>query len=212
MADGASWVDQFFNSQLKLFMSKLNLIFLSTVLLGCGSLQAQLQKGNVLVGGDITSMDLTLNSSKAFTINIDPKAAWFIKDNLAVGAYVNFGLSTAKGQGTSTTYGVGALARYYFSSKQVDILKSTRFFVEANAGIEGSNAAQGGGSTNGLGLGIGPGIAYFVSPNVSLEALLKFKGIVGFGSDVATNDIVLGVGFQIYLPNKKVKQLMNGKM
>lgn len=124
---------------------------------------------------------------------------------------MNFSLATAKGQGTATGYGVGAFGRYYVSKKEVDILRHTRLFIEANAGIEGTNAANGGGSTNGLGLGIGPGLAYFVSPNISLEALLKFQGIVGFGTDVSTNDIVFSVGFQIYLPHKKVKAMMNGK-
>ena len=147
--------------------------------MGFFSLHAQLQKGSVLVGGDITSFDLALNGSKSFNVNIDPKAAWFIQDNIALGAYFNFDLATAKGQGTSIGYGVGALARYYFSSKQVDILKSTRFFMEGNIGIQGTNAANGGGSTNGLGVGIGPGLAYFILPNVSLEALLKFQGKIG---------------------------------
>lgn len=192
---------------------KKNIVVLTCALLiGSFSLHAQLQRGNVLVGGDITNLHFTLNSSKSFAITIDPKAAWFIRDNVALGAYFNFDLATAKDQGTSTGYGIGALGRYYFSSKQVDILKSTHFFVEANAGIQGANAAHGGGSTNGLGFGIGPGLAYFVLPSVSLEALLKFQSIVGFGSNVSTNDIALGIGFQIYLPNKKVNQLMNGKM
>ena len=187
---------------------KKNYSILAVLLFASSGVFAQLNKGDVLIGGDISKLDLTLNSSKAFTIDIDPKAAWFIKDNFAVGPYISFDLATAKEQGTSTAYGVGGFARYYVrkrDSRMPDHLCA--FFVEGNAGIEGTNAAHGGGSTNGLGLGIGPGLAYFLTPNVSLETLLKFQGIVGFGSDVSTNDIVLSMGFQIYLPHRKVKAL-----
>lgn len=84
------------------------------------------------------------------------------------------------------------------------MLKRTRFFLEGNVGIEGYNPAVGE-NTNGLGLGVGPGIAYFVTPNIGLEALVKYNSIVGFGSAVSNNNINVGFGFQIYLPSSKVK-------
>ncbi len=129
-----------------------------------------------------------------------------------MGAYGNLGVTTAKHSNTLTTYGVGALARYYLGTDQVNtenILRHTRTFVEGNVGIEGSNVSHGP-STNGLGLGIGPGVAYFITPSIGLEALLKYKGIVGFGSDVSTNDLVFNFGFQIYLPGKATRnKVMN---
>lgn len=179
------------------------------VLTGIGAAQAQIQKGNVLVGGDLAGLSLGLNSAKAFNVNLTPKAAWFIRDNVAIGAYVNFNLYTAKGYGGSDVgYGVGGLGRYYVSDPSINILKHSRFFVEANVGIEGSNPASGG-STNGLGLGVGPGIAYFITPNIGLETLLKYNGIVGFGSSTTTNALNLNVGFQIYLPTSKIKSVIN---
>jgi hypothetical protein len=165
---------------------------------------AQLQKGNVLIGGDLAGLSLALNEGSAFSINLTPKAAWFVKDNLALGGYVDFGLSTAKGDPTTVNYGVGGLGRYYFSSAEVAVARSTRFFVEANAGIQGVNVS-GGGSTNGLGLGFGPGLAYFVTPNVALESLLKYNGIIGFGTSATASLLQLNLGFQIYLPGSKVK-------
>src|ERR687889_2891696 len=77
--------------------------------------QAQIQRGNVLVGGDISNFNLRLGEASEFTMEINPKAAWFIKDNTALGAYVNLQLSTAKGLGTDFLYGFGALARQYLS-------------------------------------------------------------------------------------------------
>ncbi|MEO6916423.1 MAG: hypothetical protein ABI151_12960 [Chitinophagaceae bacterium] len=166
--------------------------------------QAQIQKGNVMVGADLANIQLSLNKGGNFNVRIDPKAAWFIKDNVAVGAYLNLGLMTAKGAGTAVNYGVGALARYYVGDKGLDLVQHSKFFVEGNVGIEGFNPTTGN-NTNGLGLGIGPGIAYFVTPNIGLEALVKYNGIVGFGSSVSSDNLNFGLGFQIYLPSSKIK-------
>lgn len=164
--------------------------------------KAQIQKGNVLVGGDIANFSLGLNKGSRFSMDINPKAAWFIRDNTAVGAYAELALETGGGSGTDVGYGFGALARRYLSGNAIDALRHTRFFVEANIGIEGTNASLSGLSTNGLGIGIGPGIAYFVTPNIGLEGLLKYRGRLGFGSDATTSDLNLNVGFQIYLPGR----------
>ena len=187
------------------FMKKIiTLLLLATSVASVS--HAQLQKGNVLVGGDLANFNLGLDKGSTFTLDLKPKAAWFIQNNIAVGAYVKLGLSTAKNF-TQTTYGVGALARYYLGANQVNtesILKHSRVFVEGNAGLEGNNVSHGA-TTNGLGLGIGPGVAYFITPNVGLETLLKYEGIVGGGNDGARNNLVLNVGFQIYLPGKATK-------
>jgi hypothetical protein len=189
---------------------KTTFIVLLVMCVGSLKTRAQIQKGNVMVGGDISRLDLSLNEGNNFTFVIDPKAAWFIKDNIAIGGYINFNLVTAKGAGSSVSYGIGPLARYYINDRNVNVLRHTRFFVEANAGIEGTNPHVGS-STNGLGLGFGPGIAYFITPNIGLEGLLKYQGIVGFGSSVASSDLVFGLGFQVYFPKRRVEQAMQGK-
>jgi len=168
------------------------------------AVKAQIQKGYVLMGGDIASFDLGLNSGNSFVVRIDPKAAWFIQNNVAVGGFLDLGLATAKGAGTTVNYGIGGLARYYFSPAEVNVLRQTRFFIEANAGLEGVNPANGD-NTNGLGLGFGPGLAYFITNNVGLETLLKYNGIIGFGSSATSSRLQLGIGFQIYLPKRTVR-------
>jgi hypothetical protein len=169
---------------------------------------AQIKKGNVLVGGDISQLSLSTNTGNNFSFTIDPKAAWFIKDNLAVGGFINFQLVTAKGAGTGINYGIGPLARYYISDPSIEVLRRSRFFIEGNIGIQGTNP-QAGASTNGLGIGFGPGLAYFVTPNIGLETLLKWNPIIGFGSAVASSTLTLGVGFQVYLPKRTVTQAEN---
>lgn len=191
---------------------KKNLFMLALAsIVGVFAAQAQIQRGNVLVGADLSNFQLSLNKGGAFSMRIDPKAAWFIRDNTALGAYLNFQLQTAKGAGTYTQYGVGALGRQYVSGNAVPAVRHTRLFIEANVGIEGTNNNQASSktSTNGLGLGVGPGLAYFITPNIGLEGLLKYNGIVGFGTNPTTSYLNLGIGFQVYLGSRTIRNAVN---
>jgi hypothetical protein len=189
---------------------KARLLISATLLFLSLASNAQIQKGNVMVGGDISRLDLSLNTGNNFSLQIDPKAAWFIQDNIAIGAYLNFDLTTAKGAGSNVSYGIGPLARYYINDSKIEVLRHCRFFLEGNVGIQGTNPHVGE-STNGLGLGFGPGVAYFVTPNIGLEGLLKYQGIVGFGSSATSSDLTIGVGFQIYLPRNRVEKAMKNR-
>lgn len=174
--------------------------------------QAQLQKGNILIGADLMGMSADFQKGNTtFNLSINPKVAWFIQDNIAVGGLVELGLSTRKGY-TAINYGIGALGRYYIADKQTQLLKQSSFFLEGNVGINGLNTKVDGSdnvSTNGLGIGFGPGIAYFITPNISLEGLLKYNLTVGFGNSTTNNQIAFGLGFQIYLPTKKARAVYN---
>lgn len=183
------------------------LLVICTLTYGC--IYAQIQKGNVMVGGNISNMNLNLANGGNFNMTLSPKAAWFIRNNIALGGYVDFGLTTAKGIKPSTSYGIGALGRYYINDPTINVLRKTRFFGEATVGIEGFNPSTGD-NTNGLGISAGPGIAYFVTPNIGLEGLIKYRGIVGFGSSPASNNLVFGIGFQIYLSREKVENELKG--
>ena len=169
---------------------------------------AQLQKGNIMIGGDLASLDFTLGGGGYFQGNINPKLAFFVRNNFALGGMINFGLTTSSGAGTNTTYGVSALGRYYLNHTDNNILHRGRFFLEGNAGFQGVRLANKS-NTTGLGLGIGPGYTYFVTQSVGLETLLKYNGIVGFGSQPYNSNLNLNIGFQIYLPGRKVKAIMS---
>lgn len=162
---------------------------------------AQIQQGNVMVGGNLANVRLGLDDSKIVSIDLSPKAAWFVRNNLALGAYTNLGIASAKESSTVTTYGVGALSRYY-AGADVDVLRHGRIFGELTLGLGGKNVGDGGDKTNGLEFGIGPGFAYFITPNIGLETLLKYNKVAGFGNATSQSDIGLSFGFQIYLPGR----------
>jgi hypothetical protein len=165
---------------------------------------AQLEKGNVIVGADLANFNIGLKKGAVTSIDLTPKAAWMLDNNIALGGYIDFGFTTQKAFGTTysnTNYGVGVLGRYYVNNPKYNLLKAGRWFAEANVGFQGTNT-KGGNSTNGLGLGFGPGYAYFITKNVALETLLKFEENIGFGNSTSSPDLNLHVGFQIYLPGK----------
>lgn len=190
-------------------MKKSTLLTLVSVIAFALSASAQIQKGNVLVGGDFAKISLGLDNSKVFSFNVSPKAAWFIQDNVALGGYVNLGIQTAHNSSTTTNYGIGALGRYY-AQNDAPILRHGRLFAEANLGIGGINVSDGGGHTNGLDLGVGPGFAYFVTPNIGLETLLKYNGVAGFGDAGYQSTITLSFGLQIYLPGRSTAAKVRG--
>ncbi|WP_291913084.1 hypothetical protein [Chitinophaga sp. CB10] len=196
-------------------MKKIRLLTLVLLTLMFGTAKAQIQKGNLMVGSEITDLGfLFQNSSTVFHFNLNPKIGWFIKDGLAVGGYVDFGLATAKDAGSDVNYGIGAFARYYIEDRNVrklEFSKRTRFFVEGNAGFAGRNPASGA-STNGVNLGLSPGISYFITPNIGLDAMLNWDITVGGGNSTTANRLGLSLGFQIFLPTAKARQIYKEEM
>lgn len=188
------------------------LIIAGMAIFGTQQASAQIQKGNLMVGASLADMNIKLQKGNTdLSLSINPKIGYFIQDNIAIGAEVKLGFATNSAQ-NSINYGIGAFGRYYVSSKQLELLKHARFFGEVNAGLVGDNIKpknMASVSTNGLGIGFGPGVAYFITPNIGLEALLKYNLGVGFGSSTTTNNFSIGFGFQIYLPTKKARAIYN---
>ena len=182
------------------------LLITGAVALMAMTANAQLQKGNYMVGGEFAAANFGLNQGAGYNFQITPQAAFFVQDNWAVGPYVKLGFSGAKGSPTTFGYGVGALSRYYFSPGEQGIdslLKHGRFFVEGNAGIGGTTISDGGASANGLDLGIGPGYTYFITQNIGLDASVKLNGNLGFGNRGTTSAIDFRLGLNIFLPSRK---------
>lgn len=183
------------------------LVLIAAALFTISVVNAQTQKGYYLIGGNIGNIGGTFQKgSSAFQLGITPKVAWFVRDNVAIGGQVELGLNTAKDAGTVFSYNVGPIGRYYFGDA-TDNVKSTRVFAEANVGIGGENNSKAKTSTNGFVAGIGPGLAYFINENIALEALAKLNLKTGFGSSAAAFSPNIGVGFQIYLPSGKLKDI-----
>src|SRR4051812_10372518 len=69
------------------------------------AINAQTQKDWFLIGGDISKINLDFQKGNtAFDFNLNPRVAWFVRDNFALGAQALIGVSTATGY-TSFSYG-----------------------------------------------------------------------------------------------------------
>jgi Opacity family porin protein len=174
------------------------------------SVKAQTQKGTVLVGSDISQLNLGLQGhNNTFSVTVDPQMGIFIRNNKLIGAQLTFGLSTQNGT-TVIQYGLSAFGRYYFGNDSISFYRKHKWFIEANAGPFG-NSTSGKNvehtSTNGLGIGIGPGFSYFLTSNVALEALIKYDLTLGFGSSTTNNAIGASLGLQIFFPVRKFRMI-----
>ncbi len=164
--------------------------------------QAQTEKGDWLVGGNMTINTTSGNSQ--FTLQ--PSAGYFFAHNFAAGA--EFLLSFGKfGDEKTTTVGIGPFARYYFDLKEghfkpllhasIDFANQTTKIPVGGSTVKTSNSVTS--------FFIGAGGAYFINDNVALE------GIAGYNNSKVENLSAQGgflfrVGFQVHLLGSEVKR------
>jgi hypothetical protein len=181
----------------------------------CSIASAQFNSGSKMVGAS-TSIDLGLTSlkysgspeaTKYTTIDINPRAAYFIMNGLAVGGDLNYYLSRSKYANndpyTTTEFRIGPFGRYYYKA-----VGPVRPFGEVKFG-GGTSATRyyvtGAKTTtrhNILYAGAGVGAAFFLADNFSLEALLGYNYEHQKNPDAneASNShgIALSFGFAFY--------------
>ena len=160
------------------------------------------EQGNIIVEGNIgfnssksTESDNTgdLFENNTSSINFNPKAGYFISDDLVIGVELNFGSAKDEDTFIGTTgfitesktnnLGAGVFARYYF----LELGKRFKTYGEFGAGFNSAKAetSQTGSTSllqdsesNSIGAGLGLGINYFISDsfaiNFGLTDLLSF--------------------------------------
>lgn len=161
---------------------------------------AQTEKGSWLVGGNVN-----LNTAKNNTnIGFTPMAGYFLINNFAVGANIDFDY-TKSGDGKQTTFGIGPFARYYLGTMNI------RPFAHANVDFTSINTKAGSSSstTTGSNFFLGAGLAGFINRNVALEGLAGYthNSIANNGSH---GGFGLKIGFQVYLSRYQVATLKTG--
>jgi hypothetical protein len=160
---------------------------------------AQTDKGDWMVGGSMTINTTTGNSQ--FTLQ--PSAGYFFANNFVAGSELT--LSFGKfGDVKTSTVGVGPFARYYFN------LKSPNFKPFLNADFNFANAVskyQDIKTSNTVtSFFIGGGGAFFINPNVALEAMAGYNRSKVESQDPA-NGFLFRVGFQVHLLGHEVARL-----
>ena len=179
---------------------------------------AQITKGNFLVGGDgnFSSKKLTNNyadgtsETNSFrSIEITPNIGYFFVNKFAAGIKLGYlgdfykGNSSSPEQHYNTIY-TGPFLRYYFlnSEKIINVFIESSFTIgnkhSSSAAFESSNT-----SINSVYLS--GGTALIFNSSVSLDLILKYSIIKEKvnNNELKTNNFQIGLGFQIFLENNK---------
>ncbi|OQP68277.1 hypothetical protein [Niastella populi] len=162
---------------------------------------AQLSKGTVMWGGNLIGGYVQTDKAGELNVLLSPKIAKFIRNGIAVGGYANLGLARSYQVAIEWIYQAGALARYYVGKNDGNLSGTSRLFIEATAGYAGSTIAEV--SSSGINLGVGPGFAYFIRENASIEGIIKYDALLRSDNEDAINEIRFGLGFQLYLFPRK---------
>lgn len=156
-----------------------------------------IQEGNWIIGATLGNVGFNFKSD-FFSLNINPRAGYFISDNAAIGTEVQLGLDIYDG-GETFRYGLTPFVRYYFPE---GASATGRWFGEGVVGIGGSSEEDSEGDSVFSGVwGLRAGYAHFIAQHVALEAIL---GYTRTSADISVGNgesgLNLALGLQIYLP------------
>lgn len=155
-------------------------------------------KGDMMISGAIGFNSESTGDLKENSFTIAPRFAFFVSDNIAVGAKIGF-TSTKKDDGSAddiktNALSLGAFGRYYMTP-------ASKFSVFAELGADYTSykweQGDADSDSSGFGLGIAPGVSYFLSDAFAIEAswgMLGYNTNDNGGDDAESTDkIELGL-------------------
>jgi hypothetical protein len=183
-------------------MKKLKL-FTALLLLTTITTNAQITKGNWMVGGsgNFTSYEGKDSngevSNKGFGMSIRPNLGYFLVDKFVVGSGIGFSFSKQEGYNKSSSFSVSPFVRFYFLKPE----NKVNLLAEANYNFsQNFNDGVHDGNYNGYGFKVGP-VIYF-NNSVGLEITLDYNSTTTnpvSSSSSSGSYLQLGLGFQIHL-------------
>ena len=165
------------------------------------SLFAQLEKGRYMVGGSGSAQVSSTDERSTLSISASPRLGYFFADNFVVGAALFLSLSNNQDYRWNSA-GLTPFLRYYFLT-----VAKMQLFGEARVGVSSNRTYNkiSDFTTNDGGprLGLELGMACFLTPSVALEGSLNYN-YAQQSANIATNNIGLFFGFQIFLSELKL--------
>ena len=173
---------------------------------------AQFTKGTILLGGSssfgFSSMKTTYDGndySKTTAYELSPMAGYFVADNIAIGASIDFSgekteyeFSDSESKSSGITF--SPFARYYLESK-VFFEGSSGFGSEKDEFNSGGSDIENDASV--FKFGIGVGYAAMISDKVAIEPMIGYGSLSrkydGDDNKYKTSGFQLGVGVTVYL-------------
>ncbi|MBO9563335.1 MAG: porin family protein [Niastella sp.] len=155
---------------------------------------AQVNKGQWLVGGNVSFESTKQGDAKSTSFTFSPKGGYFFADKFAGGLRVDFESTKPKGADAATDLLIAPFVRYYF----LPAADKVNIFADGSYGFGSSKRLGNSESLNAFAFSAGPAI--FLSPNTALEFALQYRSLGGdaIGDDRA-NNFGVNIGFQIHL-------------
>ncbi len=156
----------------------------------------QTDEGNKLVGGTVSfGTQFVQNNDNLLFLNFNPNYGRFVTDHIAAGAGINLFFQKISSNSNETSLSFLPFGRYYVGNSDV-----LQFYVEVKGGFIYQRTSNSGGATNNNGFQInaGPGVAFFLNENVSLDFLVNYR-YLRFDEFIVDRRLIFNVGFQIYL-------------
>jgi hypothetical protein len=154
-------------------------------------------EGNMIIGGSgrISYNKVKGATNSTFGVSVNPTFAYFVADGLAIGARLPLSYFTSGGD-KSYSFGIGPIIKYYTEYLMVFNLGGAYEFEHYSTGKRGT-----------FSLKPGVGMAFFLSPKVSLEPGIyyefyseKWKSSgTGFETKQKVGELGLEVGLTIFL-------------
>jgi hypothetical protein len=182
-------------------MKTIKLFFLATLLFS-GFANAQITKGNWMVGGSgsFTNYKSTFeNNNTEITqtgngMRLSPDLGYFIIDKIALGTFLSFGYSNPSGDNNNSHgFGISPFVRYYFRKSD----KMINPFLQTSYGFS-EGKSESGGTNKSNGYNIKGGSAIFFNSSVALELTVEYDSSK-YNSNSKSNNCTIGIGFQIHL-------------
>lgn len=166
------------------------------------TLQAQITKGNWMLGGNINFTSLKSQSqasspNNAYDIRINPMAGYFFTDKLATGLKTGITLLGQRGTGnvysTYNIFDAGPFIRYYLLpvDNRVNILTEA-VYQYGSEGNKNQNTAK---NT----FAFTTGAVAFFNSSVGIEFLATYSTWKFSGFEGSNSTIQLGIGLQVHL-------------
>lgn len=182
-------------------------LFFFLVLVTSLTLNAQITKGNWLVGGSgsfnsstVVSEDSFGNEvkSKGTSLRLNPNVGYFLYDKFAAGLNLSISFANSEGRNNSNwALGIGPFVRYYILEPE----KRFNIFSQVNLSYSLGLSEINDGNNSTL-YGVGTGGVLFFNSSVGLEMSLNYTDTTSRrdgDSDTIFRNFFVAIGFQIHL-------------
>lgn len=152
-------------------------------------------KGDLFLTGSFGISSEKTGDDKSNSFTVAPSLGYFVSDKIAIGGRISYTSEKAESENVDTqdltALGISGFARYYWTP-------ANKFSIFGEAEVSYVSAENN--LTNvkgsGFGLGIAPGVSYFLSSNFAIEAswgLLGYNTFEVDGAQDSTNTFDLGL-------------------